>query len=129
MSKVVLGFDYGTQKIGVAVGQLITRTASPLTILKANNGIPDWAEIESLIDEWQPNQLVVGLPLNMDGSNSPISERAEKFARRLHGRFSLSVTTVDERLSSREARAQSTEAQVDAVAAALILETWLAEQD
>lgn len=138
-SLTLLSFDYGTQKIGVAVGQTITGTASPLSILKARDGIPDWNEIGKLIEEWKPNALVVGVPLNMDGSESAMSTRALKFSRRLNGRFNLPCHTIDERLSSREARdisrsnAQQSgrkynqKEEIDALAAQLILETWLAE--
>ena len=85
---VIMGFDYGTRKIGIAVGQLITKTANPIAIISARDGIPDWSEIEKLILEWQPSQLVIGLPLNMDETESEMSRRSLKFARRLTGRFS-----------------------------------------
>jgi putative Holliday junction resolvase len=126
---IIMGFDYGTRKIGVATGQLITRTANPIAIVPARDGIPNWGDIEKLIIEWKPSQLVVGLPLNMDGSESKMSIRALKFARRLTGRFNLPHHTVDERLSSREAREQSTTArQIDDIAAKIILESWLSVQ-
>ena len=85
--RLLLGFDYGTKQIGVAVGQVVTGQARELCVLKAQNGVPDWQQIEALLREWQPDALVVGLPLNMDGSPSEMSARAEKFARRLNGRF------------------------------------------
>lgn len=125
-SNIIMGFDYGTRKIGVATGQLITRTATPIAIIQARDGIPNWSDIEKLIKEWKPAQLVVGLPLNMDGSESEMSIRALKFARRLTGRFNLPHQTIDERLSTREAREQSTTAeQIDDIAAKIILESWL----
>lgn len=133
--KLLLGFDYGTKQIGVAVGQPITGQARELCILKAQNGIPDWQKVEALIREWQPDAIVVGLPLNMDGSPSAMSVRAEKFARRLNGRFNLPVHMQDERLTTFEAKGQRlSEGQrgsyrdnpVDALAAALLLESWLA---
>ena len=126
---IIMGFDYGTRKIGVATGQLITRTANPIGIVPARDGIPNWGDIEKLIEEWKPSQLVIGLPLNMDGSESEMSIRALKFARRLTGRFNLPHHTVDERLSTREAREQSTTAgQIDDIAAKIILESWLSVQ-
>lgn len=134
--KLLLGFDYGTKQIGVAVGQLITGQARELCILKAQNGVPDWQKVEALIREWQPDAIVVGLPLNMDGTPSAMSERAEKFARRLNGRYNLPVHMQDERLTTYEAKGQRlSEGQhgsyrdnpVDALAAALLLESWLAE--
>jgi len=100
----VIGFDFGTKSIGVAIGQTITATASPLAAIKAKEGIPDWQLIEKLFAEWQPEQLVVGLPLNMDGTEQPLTQRAKKFGNRLHGRFGLPVAFQDERLTSTAAR-------------------------
>jgi putative Holliday junction resolvase len=130
----LLAFDYGCAYIGVAVGQSVTGTATPLPALKARDGIPDWTQIEQLIREWQPQRLLVGLPLNMDGSESEMSVRARKFANRLHGRFGLQVETWDERLSSFEARGELLaqgksafrDAGVDSLSARLILESWFA---
>lgn len=131
----VLGFDYGTQKIGVAIGQSITQTANPLPQLKARDGIPNWDDIAILIKEWQPDAFVVGIPLNMDGSESAISIRAAKFSRRLEGRFQLPAHTFDERLSTFDARLtlnnseqKNSRASVDSLAAALIIETWFNSQ-
>ncbi|WP_020210994.1 Holliday junction resolvase RuvX [Gilvimarinus chinensis] len=130
----ILAFDYGTRSIGVATGHSKTRMASPLTELRARDGIPNWDDIQKLLDEWQPDLILVGLPLNMDGSESELSKRARKFGNRLHGRFGLTVEMVDERLSSFEAKAEHRAAggsshyksdPVDAIAARLILETWL----
>mgnify|MGYP002715013870 CR=1 FL=1 len=106
MSQTVLAFDYGTKSIGVAVGQSLTGTASPLKALKANDGIPNWQQIEALLNEWQPDYLVVGLPLNMDGTEQPLTARVHKFVNRLHGRFGVQVKTQDERLTTVESRAQ-----------------------
>ncbi|HIG42202.1 MAG: Holliday junction resolvase RuvX [bacterium] len=126
---LVMAFDYGMKKIGVAVGQSITGTASPLTILSAKDGVPDWLEVEKLIRQWQPAHIVVGLPLNMDDSPSEMSVKAEKFARRLTGRFNIEHSTVDERLSSFEARDYANDNQpVDAIAAKLILETYFRQR-
>lgn len=122
---MIMGFDYGTHRIGVAIGQRITQTASPLAILKARQGQPNWSEIEALVNEWQPIAFVVGLPLHMDDENSDLSDQAEKFARRLTGRFNLPHEMVDERLSSVEARSLSFSDTIDDVAAVLILETYL----
>ncbi len=125
----VLGLDYGTRKIGVASGQAVTGGASPLPALNCRDGAPDWDGIERLLDEWQPQALVVGLPLNMDDSESELSERARRFARQLEGRFRLPVWLVDERLSTREARERmgqryrgGPDPRVDSEAAALIIE-------
>ncbi|MHB0765602.1 Holliday junction resolvase RuvX [Stutzerimonas sp. NM35] len=135
--RLLLGFDYGTKQIGVAVGQMITGQARELCVLKARDGVPDWNQIEALLREWQPDALVVGLPLNMDGSPSDMSARAEKFARRLNGRYNLPVHTHDERLTTYEAKGERLRAgqndgfrqrPVDALAAALLLEGWLTAQ-
>ena len=132
----VMAFDYGLRRIGVAVGQELLATAQPLQMLPARDGIPDWAVIARLLAEWQPQLLVVGLPLNMDGSESDMCARARKFANRLNGRFNLPVTLMDERLTSYEAKGEVL-AQggsrdfgrhgVDDRAAVLILESWFAE--
>lgn len=133
-----MAFDYGTRQIGVAVGQTLTGNAEPLTNLRARDGVPDWDQLARLIREWEPNVLVVGLPLNMDGSASDMSERAARFARRLNGRFQLPVETVDERLSTFEAKqhlkdqgrtpSSYRDDPVDSLAAALLLQTWLSSQ-
>ena len=103
-NQTVIAFDYGIKSIGVAVGQSITGTASPLAALKAADGIPNWELIQSTIDEWQPDALLVGLPLNMDGTEQEITQRAKKFANRLNGRFQKQVFTYDERLSTADAK-------------------------
>lgn len=128
----LLGFDYGTKRIGVAVGQTITATASVLTTLNAVQQRPDWDQIGDLIKTWQPEALVVGLPFNMDDSETEVATRARRFARQLEGRYRLPVHLVDERLTSLEASRQlggppKQEGEIDALAAKLILETWLSE--
>lgn len=138
-AKLLLGFDFGTKQIGVAVGQSLTREARPLCHLKADNGIPQWEQIEALLREWQPDALVVGLPLNMDGTPSQMSARAQKFANRLHGRFGLPVFTHDERLTTFAAKGQRMQKgdfsrnfrdnPVDALAASLLLQGWLEAQE
>lgn len=134
--KIILGFDYGLRQVGVAIGQVVTRQARELCTLKVQDGIPRWHQIADLLKEWQPDVLVVGLPLNMDGTISEMSKRAEKFARRLHGRFNIPVYTHDERLTSFEAKEQYAhhghkgdyhKVPVDALAAALMLESWLSQ--
>lgn len=122
-----MGFDYGTKKIGVAIGQLLTNTATPLAIVKANNGKPDWASIGNLVNEWQPKRFVVGLPINMDDSESEMSLKARRFSRQLNGRFSVPADTMDERLSSFEVRNARKDA-IDDLSAVVILESWLRQQ-
>lgn len=131
--KTVLGFDFGLSRIGVAVGQTITYTAQPLTIIQARQGIPDWKLIEKLIHQWQPQVLLVGWPLRLNNDVQSTTKRAQKFGQRLHGRFGLPVVWVDERLTSYEAQDMLNSREgnkkitqgVDALAAALIVETWL----
>ncbi len=127
-----LAFDWGLAHIGVAVGQTATRTATPLTHLGAREGIPDWDLIGNLIEEWKPDVVVVGLPLNLDGNEGELAPRARKFGRRLAGRFGCTVEFQDERLSSREAytrtKAGDNPEDLHAVAAQVILEDWLGEQ-
>ena len=129
--KRLLGFDFGLKQIGVASGQTLTSSATGLTILKAVDGIPKWDQVEKLLKEWRPDLVVVGLPLNMDDSESDLSNRARKFARRLQGRFAVEVEMVDERLTSREAKSigrdQGTQdlTKIDHIAASLILQSWL----
>lgn len=120
-----MGFDFGSKKIGVAVGQSVTGTATPVGIVKAREGKPDWAQLDRLVREWEPVLMVVGLPLNMDDTMSEMGEAASRFGRRLNGRYHLQVEMVDERLSTFEARGMSENEQVDAIAAKLILETFL----
>jgi putative Holliday junction resolvase len=131
-----MAFDFGLRQIGVAVGNCLLGTSQPLPILRAREGVPDWQVVDGLIDEWRPDLLVVGDPLNMDDSVGELCERARKFGRRLHGRLGLPVTMTDERLSSFEAKQNSRarghrgnfkEQPIDSYAAELILQTWLAE--
>ena len=132
MSQTLLGFDYGTRRIGVAVGQQITHTVTPLTTLACSNETPDWQAISKLIEAWQPDKLVVGLPLHLDGSTQPLTAKAQRFGNQLKGRYNLPVEMVDERLTSHEAetrlakhKGKSAKTDIDALAAALILQSWL----
>src|SRR5690554_4382759 len=100
----VIGFDFGTHSIGVAIGQTLTGTASPLSALKAKDGQPNWELVSKLFAEWQPDIVVVGLPLNMDGTEQPLTDLARKFANRIHGRFGIHVVLQDERLTTAAAK-------------------------
>jgi len=135
--RTLLGFDYGLKNIGVAVGQELTRTASPLTVIKARDGIPNWDDIQTLLDEWKPQVLIVGLPLNMDGSEQAMTKASRKFGNRLNGRFQIPVEWQDERLTTFEALEQlgihskldaKQREDVDRISAQLILQSWLNEQ-
>ena len=120
----ILAFDFGLRHIGLAVGQTVTRTANPVTTLRADAGKPDWQALDEIVGVWQPDLMIVGLPLNMDDSESEMSERARHFADQLHQRYLSRVELVDERLSSFEAK-QINPDDGHAVAAQLIAETWL----
>lgn len=133
MGFTALAFDFGTKSIGCAVGQSITGTAQALPAFKAQDGIPNWEQIEKCLREWKPQVVVVGLPLNMDGSEQDLTLRAKKFAQRLHGRFGVNVVLQDERLTTTEARAELfqrggfkalNKGKIDGISACLILESW-----
>lgn len=132
--RTLLGFDFGKKSIGVAIGQEVTGTASPLAALKARDGIPNWDDIAAIYQEWQPHRIVVGLPLNMDGSAQDITHAAKKFGNRLHNKFKTPVEFYDERLTTADAKARLFElggykklekGKVDSVSACLIVEAWM----
>lgn len=132
----ILAFDFGTKRMGVASAQAITGTATPLPTQPSRDGIPDWDKMDALLKEWSPEALIVGLPLNMDDTESELSHLARKFGRRLAARYRLPVFMCDERLSSHSARGLLMEVQerrrgklpnLDSTAAVLIAEAWLAE--
>ena len=138
---IVLGFDFGRARIGVAAGQAVTASATPVTTLNCRHGTPDWPAIDRLIAEWQPGALVVGIPLHLDGTAQPETAAARRFAAALAARYGLPVHAADERLTSRSAAAEIRAARsagsrrrtrkgdVDRMAARLILEDWLATRD
>ncbi|OGT22407.1 MAG: Holliday junction DNA helicase RuvA [Gammaproteobacteria bacterium RBG_16_57_12] len=133
----LLAFDFGKRRIGVAVGQEITRTAMALTTLAAREGQPDWEAVTRLIEEWRPNALVVGMPYALDGTENEMTLAVKRFGNRLQGRYNLPVHYVDERLSSLEAERLLKEGAgkkfkekglIDRLAAQLILQTWFDQQ-
>ncbi len=133
--RTLLGFDLGTHRIGVAIGQELTRSARPLTTLQRKNKKSDWERIEMLLHEWGASAAVVGIPLQQDGSEQEMSRLARKFCNQLRGRFNITVHEIDERLTSIEAesiiranrggRRPAEERDIDAVAATRILQSWL----
>ncbi len=134
MSGYLLAFDFGLAHIGVAVAQPVTRSARGVATLPASNGKPAWPAVQQIIAQHQPAALIVGLPLNMDGSHSEMAANAEAFARALEKRSGVTVHLHDERLTSREAQAQLAWARESGkaatgheLAACLIAESWLAE--
>ncbi len=137
-SETYLGFDFGNKKIGIAVGQLSTKIASPLETVQSRNQTPNWEKIGQLINEWQAVGLVVGVSHQADGSDNPITPRMLRFSRQLNGRYHLPVFLVDEALSTFEAKqmlyddvkvsASKLWAVQDQLAAQLILQSWLNQQ-
>lgn len=136
-NRTILGFDFGKKSIGVAIGQEVTGTASPLPSLAARDGIPDWSKIEAIYQEWQPQLVIVGLPLNMDGTNQDITHAARKFGNRLHNKFKKTVEFYDERLTTADAKTRLFElggykklekGKIDSVSACLIAEGWMETQ-
>ena len=123
VNSTILAFDYGEKRIGLAVGNTLTKTAEPLTIIQHKNQDERWKAIEQLIQEWQPNLLVVGLPKHPDGAEHEMTHKAKRFGNQLHGRFQKQVVWVDERYTS-----VSVEGGNDALAAQLILQQYLQEQ-
>lgn len=133
MNITAIAFDFGMKSIGCAVGQSISGTAQALPAFKAQDGIPNWDAIAKCLQEWKPDVAVVGLPLNMDGTEQELTLRARKFANRLNGRFGVKVMLQDERLTTTEARSEIFErggfralkkGKVDGISACLILESW-----
>jgi putative Holliday junction resolvase len=133
----VIGFDFGLKRIGLATGQTITGTASPLVTLEAVSQQPDWESIEAQIRQWKPDALVVGIPYQPDGGESDITRAARNFSRKLEQRFTLPVYTIDESFSSYEAEDQlkqdikiskHNKHEIDKMAAAIIVQSWLDSQ-
>jgi putative Holliday junction resolvase len=138
--RTLLGFDFGEKRIGIAVGQELTASSSPLATIQASAGVPDWMTIAKHINDWKADGLVVGIPYNMDGSEHAMTHRARQFASVLEERYKLPVYTVDERLSSIEAERILGNAErkprglkqkkhmIDQIAAQLILDTYFSQQ-
>ena len=133
-----MGFDYGRKRIGVAIGHELTATTQALDTVAVRHNKPDWDHITRLLGEWKPDLLLIGLPMNMDGTEHDVSKAARRFANQLNGRYQLPVELVDERLSSIEAEEMITDARrnkrikknqakrsLDQVAAEIIIRTWL----
>ena len=133
----ILAFDFGLVRTGVALGNTITGVVTPLCTLTSTNQQPDWSGISHLINEWRPQTLVVGIPYLLDGENSEMTAKAERFSRQLEGRYRLPVETISEQLSSLEAeqrlklsrqagrKKKIKKEEIDQLAAAIILESWI----
>jgi putative Holliday junction resolvase len=133
----VLGLDYGTKRIGIATGQTITHTAAPITTLTQINGLPDWNGIQEQIKQWSPDALIVGIPYHLDGKESDMTQKALDFSSELEQRFSIPVYRIDETLSSHAAEeilnkktkiGKHNKSEVDKMAAAIIVQSWLNQQ-
>lgn len=136
---VMIGFDFGLRRIGVAIGQTLTQTATPEAIVNSRDGVPDWEHITQLFEQWQPNAIVVGLPMRLDGSEQALTQPARKFGQRLSGRYHRPVYFIEEQLSSIEAenrqlnrhqqqKNRQRNQKIDDHAAQIILENWLQTQ-
>ena len=133
----VIGFDFGLKRIGLATGQTVTGTATPLITLQAVNHSPDWESIAMHIRRWNPDALIVGIPYQLDGGESDLTRAARNFSKSLEQRFKLPVFTIDESLSSAEAEerlkrdmkiAKHNKHEIDKMAAAIIVQSWLNSQ-
>ena len=130
--KVIMAFDFGMRNIGIAIGQEITKTASTFYSIRADNGLPDWDELDKIIEEWKPDIFVVGDPLNMDGTRSNIQESTDRFSIYINKRYDIKVEKTDERLSSREAKERLEAVPIGvrdslnkhSISAQVILEDW-----
>jgi putative Holliday junction resolvase len=132
--ETVIGFDYGTSWIGIAIGQTLTAQARPLTAIKSFKQSPDWDAISLLISEWKPQKLIVGLPTSDYSETKYMTDKASRFSRQLHGRFHIDTELIDERLTTREAYtiaidsgSRKSKPEIDSLSAVLITETWLRE--
>ncbi len=132
--ETVIGFDYGTSWIGIAVGQTLTAQASPLSAIKSFKHSPDWETISKLVGEWKPQKLIVGLPTSDYPETQYMTDKARRFSRQLQGRYRIDTELIDERLTTREAyviaidsRTRKSKPEIDSLAAVLITETWLRE--
>jgi putative Holliday junction resolvase len=128
----VIGFDFGTVWTGIAIGLTLTAQARPLNAIKSISLKPNWLAIETVLKEWQPQKLIVGLPSSMIDDHHPMTAKVLKFSRQLEGRFKVPVELIDERLTTREAyqiaiesKQQKTKQEIDSIAAVLITESWL----
>lgn len=132
--ETVIGFDYGTSWIGIAVGQTLTGQARPLTAIKSFKQSPDWDAISRLLNEWKPQKLIVGLPTSEYSETKYMTDKATRFSRQLNGRFHIETQLIDERLTTREAYTiaiasgrRKSKPDIDSLSAVLITETWLRE--
>ena len=135
--RVVMAFDFGLKNIGIAIGQEITKTASTFYSINAEDGQPNWPELDKIINEWNPNLFVVGDPFNMDGSRSKIQDLSDRFSKSLNKRYDINIEKTDERLTSREAKERLESLSIrtrdssnkHSISAQVILEDWFRSMD
>ena len=132
----LIGIDFGNSRIGVASGQMLTKTATPIATIAAKKGEPQWHELDKLIKQWRPSDIIIGLPIDAKDQETKITKQARAFAEKIGLRYHKPVHLISETFSTREARWRLEEIQqksnrhlkVDALAACVILETWMNEQ-
>ena len=135
MFKALLGIDYGRARIGIASGQMITKTASPIGTVEAFDGVPNWIELDKVMKRWNPSDIIIGLPLDTKDLDTDITRDARKFAIEIEERYKKPVHLINEAYSTREARwrlesvkdKKVSHIKVDAIAACVIIETWMSE--
>ncbi len=136
MFKVLLGIDYGRARIGIASGQMITKTATPVGTVEACDGLPNWIDLDKVMKRWNPSDIIIGLPLDTKDLDTDITRDARKFALQIEERYKKPVHLINEAYSTREARwrlesvkdKKVSHIKVDAIAACVILETWMSEK-
>ena len=132
-----MAFDFGLKNIGIAIGQEVTKTASTFYSINAVDGQPNWRELDTIINEWNPNLFVVGDPFNMDGSRSKIQDLSDRFSKSLNKRYDINIEKTDERLTSREAKERLESLSIGTrdssnkhnISAQVILEDWFRSMD
>ncbi|WP_343188597.1 Holliday junction resolvase RuvX [Buchnera aphidicola (Neophyllaphis varicolor)] len=133
----IIAIDFGTKSIGIAIGQKITYTANPLNAIKCKNKIIFWKKIKNILEKWKPIFIIVGLPLNIDGSIQNITKKAIKFSKEIKSKFNIDVKLQDERLTTIEAKSiifkqkgfkHLKKNKIDSMSAVIILESWLNKQ-
>lgn len=134
---VVIAFDFGLKRTGVAVGNTVIGSATPECTLTSNDELPDWEGISKLFKEWQPSQIVVGMPIELDGTENPLKKRIDRFCNQIQGRYNIDVDQENEQFTSIEAaqrlkqlrqsgrKQKVRKDEVDKIAAAIILENWM----
>ena len=132
-SQIVMAFDFGTKNIGIAIGQEITGSSQTFYTVKANQGEPEWTQLDKVVFDWNPKLFIVGDPLNFDGSESDMKEKSDKFSYQIQKKYKIPVKLVDERLTTKEARERIKEGvdmslrssnDIHQVSAQIILESW-----